>query len=145
MNRAFQNRCIILCLILVSLLSALSARLVQIQLVDRQRYASSSAKAFHRTERLPAIRGMIVDRNEEPIAKSIPVSSIYVDKNHLLDPKLATRSRHFNRLPPKHPRSPRGVASDILNRHDRARRPPHSRIRAAIEPALAGPLATLVS
>jgi cell division protein FtsI/penicillin-binding protein 2 len=89
-NRAFQNRCIILCLVLVSLLSALSARLVQIQLVDRQRYASSSAKTFHRTERIPAIRGMIVDRNEEPIAKSIPVSSIYVDKNHLLDPKLAS-------------------------------------------------------
>jgi cell division protein FtsI/penicillin-binding protein 2 len=89
-NRAFQNRCIVLCLVLVSLLSALSARLVQIQLVDRQRYASSSAKAFHRIERLPAIRGMIVDRNEEPIAKSIPVSSIYVDKNHLLDPKLAS-------------------------------------------------------
>ena len=90
MNRAFQNRCIVLCLVLVSLLSALSARLVQIQLVDRQQYASSSAKAFHRTERIPAIRGMIVDRNEEPIAKSIPVSSVYVDKNHLLDPKLAS-------------------------------------------------------
>lgn len=90
MNRAFQNRCIVLCLVLVSLLSALSARLVQIQLVDRQHYASSSAKAFHRTERIPAIRGMIVDRNEEPIAKSIPVSSVYVDKNHLLDAKLAS-------------------------------------------------------
>lgn len=90
MNRAFQNRCIVLCLVLVTLLSALSARLVQIQLVDRQRYASSSTKAFHRTERIIASRGMIVDRNGEPIAKSIPVSSIYVDKNHLLDPKLAS-------------------------------------------------------
>jgi cell division protein FtsI/penicillin-binding protein 2 len=68
----------------------LSARLVQIQLVDRQRYAASSSKAFHRVERIPAIRGMIVDRNEEPIAKSIPVASVYVDKNHLLDPKLAS-------------------------------------------------------
>lgn len=90
MNRAFQNRCIVLCLVLVSLLSALSARLVQIQLVDRQRYAASSSKAFHRTERIPASRGMIVDRNEEPIAKSIPVASVYVDKNHLMDPKLAS-------------------------------------------------------
>lgn len=89
MNRAFQTRCIVLCLVLVTLLSALSARLVQIQLVDRQRYAESSAKAYHRTEIIPAIRGMIVDRNEQPIAKSVPVSSIYVDKNHLLDPKLA--------------------------------------------------------
>jgi cell division protein FtsI/penicillin-binding protein 2 len=89
-NRAFQNRCIVLCLVLVSLLSVLSARLVQIQLVDRQRYAVSSSKAFHRTERIPATRGMIVDRHEEPIAKSIPVASVYVDKNHLMDPKLAS-------------------------------------------------------
>jgi len=89
-NRAFQNRCIVLCLILVTLFSALSARLVQIQLVDRKRYAESSARAYHRTEIIPAIRGMIVDRNEEPIAKSIPVATLFVDMNHLFDPKLAS-------------------------------------------------------
>jgi cell division protein FtsI/penicillin-binding protein 2 len=71
-------------------LSVLSARLVQIQLVDRQRYAASSRKAFHRVERLPAIRGMIVDRKEEPLAKSVPVSTVFVDKNHLYDPKIAS-------------------------------------------------------
>jgi len=64
--------------------------LVQIQLVDRQRYAESSRKAYHRTEKLPAIRGMIVDRREEPLAKSIPVSTVFLDKNHLMDPKLAS-------------------------------------------------------
>lgn len=90
MNRAFQNRCIILCLVLVSLLSILSARLVQIQLVNRQRYAASSAKAYNRVETIFASRGMIVDRNSDPIAKSIPVASIFVDKNHLMDPKLAS-------------------------------------------------------
>ena len=90
MNRDFQKRCIVLCLLLVSLLSVLSARLVQIQLVDRHRYAASSAKAYNRVETIPAIRGMIVDRNAQPIAKSIPVASIFVDKNHLMDPKLAS-------------------------------------------------------
>jgi cell division protein FtsI/penicillin-binding protein 2 len=85
----FQTRCILLCSILVIGLSVLSGRLVQIQLVDRQRYAESSRKAYHRIEKLPAIRGMIVDRREEPLAKSIPVSTVFVDKNHLLDPKLA--------------------------------------------------------
>lgn len=33
---------------------------------------------------------MIVDRNLEPLAKSIPVASLYIDKNHLFDPKLAS-------------------------------------------------------
>jgi cell division protein FtsI/penicillin-binding protein 2 len=87
---AFQKRCIILCSILVIGLSVLSGRLVQIQLVDRHRYAESSRKAFHRIEKLPALRGMIVDRREEPLAKSIPVSTVFVDKNHLYDPKLAS-------------------------------------------------------
>jgi cell division protein FtsI/penicillin-binding protein 2 len=87
---SFQKRCIILCSVLVIGLSVLSGRLVQIQLVDRHRYAESSRKAFHRVEKLPAIRGMIVDRREEPLAKSIPVSTVYVDKNHLMDPKLAS-------------------------------------------------------
>jgi len=86
---AFQIRCLILCSILVIGLSVLSGRLVQIQLVDRQRYAESSRKAYHRIEKLPALRGMIVDRREEPLAKSIPVSTVFVDKNHLSDPKLA--------------------------------------------------------
>lgn len=89
MNSAFQYRCLFLCLLLVAGLSGLSARLVQIQLVDRQRYAASARKAFHRVEKLPAMRGMIVDRREEPLAKSIPVSTVFVDKNHLFDPKLA--------------------------------------------------------
>lgn len=89
MKSAFQTRCVILCSILVAGLSVLSWRLVQIQLVDRQRYAESSRKAFHRIEKLPALRGMIVDRREEPLAKSIPVSTVFVDKNHLHDPKLA--------------------------------------------------------
>jgi cell division protein FtsI/penicillin-binding protein 2 len=90
MNSSFQTRCIILCALLVIALSVLSGRLVQIQLVDRHRYAESSRKAFHRVEKLPAIRGMIVDRREEPLAKSIPVSTVFVDKNHLLDPKIAS-------------------------------------------------------
>lgn len=115
MNRAFQNRTIILCLVLVSLLSALSARLVQIQLVERKRYAESSAKAYHRVERLTASRGMIVDRNEEPLAKSIPVASMYVDKNHLLDPKLASFSLAYRKASAE-------PAWEKLDEEDRLRR-----------------------
>lgn len=71
-------------------LSVLSARLVKIQLVDRHRYAASSRKAFDSTEILPALRGMIVDRREEPLAKSIPFSNVCIDRYHLEDPKLAS-------------------------------------------------------
>lgn len=95
MTPSFQARCLLLCSVLVAGLSLLSGRLVQIQLVDRQVYAASSRKAFDRKETLVAVRGMIVDRNEEPIAKSIPVSTLYVDKIHLNDPKLASYALAF--------------------------------------------------
>ncbi len=90
MTSSFQARCTALLTILVIGLSVLSWRLVQIQLVDRQRYAESSRKAFHRIEKLPAMRGMIVDSREEPIAKSIPVSTLFLDRKHLDDPKQAS-------------------------------------------------------
>jgi len=89
-NSSFQTRCIVLCSILVIGLSVLSARLVQIQLIDRHRYAEKSRKTILRVEKLPALRGMIVDRRDEPLAKSIPVSTLFVDKNHLFDPKIAS-------------------------------------------------------
>ncbi len=75
---------------LVAGLSVLSARLVQIQLVDRKHYAEKSRNTYHRTEILRAPTGMIVDRHEEPLARSIPVSTLIVDKAHLRDPKIAS-------------------------------------------------------
>lgn len=71
-------------------LSVLSARLVQIQLVDRKADDPSAPKRYIYTENLPAIRGMIVDRREEPLAKSIPVSHVMVNKDHLFDPNLVS-------------------------------------------------------
>jgi len=89
-NHKFQYRCIFLCTVLVLALSGLSGRLIQIQLVNRARYTSSSHKAAQRIEKLPATRGMIVDRNEKTLAKSEAVATLFVDKNHLTDPKLAS-------------------------------------------------------
>ncbi len=71
-------------------LSVLSARLVQIQLVDR-RYSDRSQRERHTTEKLWAMRGMIVDRREEPLAKSIPVCTVIVDRKIMMDPTQASR------------------------------------------------------
>ena len=107
-------------------LSVLSGRLIQIQLVDRQRYAESSRKTYHRIEKLPATRGMIVDRREEPMAKSISVATVFVDKNHLLDPKLASYGLAYqeasaepgwNKLDPvKQRRRINGLRGDLLSK-----------------------------
>ena len=106
----------------------LSGRLVQIQLVDRKHYSESSRKAYHSKEKLPASRGLIVDRNEEPLAKSIPVSTLFVDKNHLLDAKLASfglayqeasAEAGWNELDPaKQRRRINGLRGDLLAREN---------------------------
>ena len=113
-------------MVLVIGLSVLSARLVQIQLVDRQRYAESSRKAYPRTELLPASRGMIVDSREEPMAKSIPVATVYVDKNHLMDPKMASFGLAYQEAsnepgwnevdPAKQRRRISGIRGELLSR-----------------------------
>lgn len=90
MHASFKTRVIFLCSILVVGLSVLSGRLVQIQLMSRHCYVVNSRKPLPRTETLPAPRGMIVDRHEKTLAKSITVTTVFADKNHLLDPKIAS-------------------------------------------------------
>lgn len=84
--RAFQIRCLVLCSVLVTGLSLLSVRLIQIQAWDRKHYADKARRTFERREVLPGLRGKIVDRNEEVLAKSMPVASICVNVKHLIDP-----------------------------------------------------------
>jgi cell division protein FtsI/penicillin-binding protein 2 len=75
---------------MVAGLSGLSWRLIEIQLVNRQRLVGSSQKPPPRIEILPASRGTIVDRHKEHLAESMPMATLLVDKVHLEDPKLAS-------------------------------------------------------
>lgn len=88
-SRAFQLRCLLLCSVLVTGLSLLSVRLISIQLWDRQTLAARASAAYDRTEVIPGLRGKIVDRHEEVLAKSIPVSTVMINRYHIEDPKLA--------------------------------------------------------
>ncbi|MCU0794812.1 MAG: penicillin-binding protein 2 [Akkermansiaceae bacterium] len=95
--RAFQKRCIFLCLILVILLSGLSVRLIQIQLWDRQKYAERARAAYDRSEILVGMRGNVVDRNEEVLAKSIAHSTVMVDAKLLTDPVVVVRALAYEK------------------------------------------------
>ena len=85
-TRSFQSRCLVLCSVIVTGLSLLSVRLFQIQVWDRKQVAGKN-NPFDQAEVLPGLRGKIVDRNEEVLAKSMPVGSVYADIKHLADPK----------------------------------------------------------
>jgi len=83
MDKSAQRRCIILCLLLISGLSALSGRLVYLQVFDRARYAETAGNSYRRKEVIQANRGVLLDRNEEIIANTVISKSVVVDMQHL--------------------------------------------------------------
>lgn len=97
-SRAFQSRCLLLCSVLVIGLSLLSVRLIQIQAWDRKHYADKARLTFDRHEILPGLRGKIVDRNEEVLAKSMPVATVFVNVDHLTDPRVISFPLAYERV-----------------------------------------------
>ena len=83
MDKKAQRRCINLCLVLIAGLSCLSWRLVDLQVVDRARYAERASSSYERKEVVQANRGVLLDRNEEIIANTVISKSVVVDINHL--------------------------------------------------------------
>ena len=70
---------------------ALIGRAVDLQLVDNEFYRKQGDERFLRELEIPTTRGMITDRNGEPLAVSTPVESIWANPQEL--------SRNPDRLP----------------------------------------------
>ncbi|MDS4032291.1 MAG: penicillin-binding transpeptidase domain-containing protein [Candidatus Contendobacter sp.] len=75
--------------------AGLVARAAYMQVVNTDFFQDKGAAYFVRTMDVPAHRGMILDRNGEPLAVSSPVDSIWVDPREFLNqhdrwPQLAT-------------------------------------------------------
>lgn len=90
--RSFRNRCLFLCLTFVVGLSALSARLIYLQVVMADEYAKKSARVSVRKVVLRATRGCIVDTNNQLIARNIPRARLALDKKLLHDVSTASLS-----------------------------------------------------
>lgn len=70
---------------------ALVGRAVDLQLIDNAFYQQKADARFRREVPIPASRGMITDRNGEPLAISSPVESLWANPQEL--------SKHPDRLP----------------------------------------------
>ncbi len=64
---------------------ALVARAIDLQLVRSEFYQKQGEERFLREVEIPTSRGMITDRNGEPLAVSTPVESIWANPQELLD------------------------------------------------------------
>ena len=81
-----------LCFLLVAGLSVLSFQLVKIQVVDRKKYADTANNSYKRVFPVAHTRGMIIDRNDEVIARDIVQKSIYIDKYQFESVEVASSS-----------------------------------------------------
>ena len=71
----------------LSLFAVLLLRLLQLQILETDFLQHESNKRTVRDHSLSAYRGMIVDRNNEPLAVSTPVKSIWINPKQILQDK----------------------------------------------------------
>jgi cell division protein FtsI/penicillin-binding protein 2 len=98
MNGSIQTRALVVCLALVAGFSVLSARLLDLQWFNRSKWEQTAASSYMRKMPLPAIRGVIVDCNDEIIARDFPITSIVVDMYHLRDANVAALGVAYTEL-----------------------------------------------
>lgn len=74
------------------LFGVISGRLIQLQLVDGQRYAALGESQRLRPVTLPAERGSILDRFGNDLALSVPQKTVFADPRLVTDPAATARS-----------------------------------------------------
>ena len=98
MKSPIHYRGLLICLIIVSGFSGLSARLIYLQWINRDTSAPKAARNRTAKTVLPGKFGYIVDRNGRIMARNLPVTKITADKIHLRDPGVAARGVAFAEL-----------------------------------------------
>ncbi len=81
----FASRCLTLCVVVLAASCTLAWKLVQLQVVDSANCGGIAAEELIYKERLPAQRGIVMDRNEEILTNNIQSAEIVADRHHLRD------------------------------------------------------------
>ena len=93
---------------------ALLARAVYLQVIDQDFLAKQGDARILRDVKLSANRGMVLDRNGEPLAVSTPVDTVWADPR-----KLAQQPQDFARLAKALDRDPQWLARRVTSNLDR--------------------------
>jgi cell division protein FtsI (penicillin-binding protein 3) len=93
---------------------ALLARAVYLQVIDQEFLQKEGDERILRTAKLSASRGMILDRNGEPLAVSTPVDTVWADPR-----KLSQVPQEFPRLAKALDRDPQWLARRVTSSLDR--------------------------
>lgn len=92
----FAGRCALLAAIMVMASSLATVRLVNLQLLDKEDIGNIAAEELIDRERIPAQRGIIMDRNEELLTNNIQSAELVADRYHLREITAVVEGLAYN-------------------------------------------------
>src|SRR6202023_415633 len=81
-----QARAVTVCFGLVGLFSVFSVRLIDLQILQHEKFTTLAAEKHNHKQIIYARRGIIRDAHNEPLAENIPVKTVVADASHIRDP-----------------------------------------------------------
>lgn len=79
----FTRRCVLLVMVILSVSCLVAWRLVELHVVDSGNRSSIAADELIEKERIPAQRGIIMDRHEEILTNNLQSAELVADRYHL--------------------------------------------------------------
>ena len=92
----FAGRCIVIAAVMAVISSLATVRLVNLQLLDKENISNLAADDLIDRERIPARRGIIMDRNEELLTNNIQSAELVADYNHLREITAVVEGLAYN-------------------------------------------------
>jgi cell division protein FtsI (penicillin-binding protein 3)/stage V sporulation protein D (sporulation-specific penicillin-binding protein) len=80
-----QARAVSVCFGLVGVFSVFSVRLIDLQIVEHEKFTSLAAEKHNHKQIIYARRGIIRDVHNESLAENIPVKTVVADTSHIRD------------------------------------------------------------
>ena len=94
----FADRCAWLCALVLGISSIITYRLVELQVVDSGNRGRIAADELIEKERIPAQRGIIMDRNEEILTNNIQNAELVANRYHLRELTAVVDGLAYNQV-----------------------------------------------
>lgn len=94
----FADRCVWLCILVLGISCIIAYRLVELQLVDSDNIGRIAADELIEKERIPAQRGIIMDRNEEILTNNIQNAELVANRYHLRELTAVVDGLAYNQV-----------------------------------------------
>ena len=94
----FANRCAWLCAAVLSVSCIVAFRLVELHVVDSENYSRIAADELIEKERIPAQRGIIMDRNKVILTNNIQNAELVANRYHLREITAVVDGLAYNQV-----------------------------------------------